>query len=131
MMNTKIINYRLVFEMSSVFLRRRLSAKALHARRHSRRLALDSTPVSRRVGGRERAHGRFHTRRESGRGTRSRSSPAPTGEVADRPPSSRAAACGPRPSFPNQRWPAASRLLCSSSTIEREIERERCGRRRR
>ena len=36
-----------------------------------------------------------------------------------------AAACGPRPSFPNQRWPAASRLLCSSSTIEREIERER------
>jgi len=41
MMNTKIINYRLVFEMSSVFLRRRLSAKALHARHLSRRLALD------------------------------------------------------------------------------------------
>jgi len=88
------------FESQTMFSRCRLSAKALHARCHSRRLALDSTPVSGRTGGRERMRVRFHTReRESGRGTRSRSSPvptrspAPTGEVAARLPPSRAAAC--------------------------------------
>ena len=52
-----------------------------------------------RAGGRERAGAREIHQQESGRETRSRSlpvrtrSPAPTGEVAARPPPSRAAAC--------------------------------------
>jgi len=52
-----------------------------------------------RAGGRERAGAREIHQQESGRGTRSRSSPvrtrspAPMGEVAARPPPSRAAAC--------------------------------------
>ena len=91
-----------------------------------------------RAGGREQARRRFHSsEQESGRGTRSCSSPELMGEVADRPLSSCVAACAgrgkERPPAGHGHLPPIGTSLQhpASSVLPPERERERGGWRQR